>query len=258
VCEYTLSTRTSRRVQWDFGIIRFAYTATTVTVVVVVTVVSAVVVSPIVDRIIVESYTIASIRSVSQVIYNNMKYTNESRTRKTHSRPDDRPDIVDRTGEWSGISEIRSRWKLRRRRRRHGDERWKFYLKLLLLLAIHDEIVSDRSLQGRGTNGVVGRATVVRLNGVDEMDSVGRPVVCVRADSGSVCSRPKERARRDGGALYTTSRRRPVPTKTHDPFRRKPPLHHKPFHHHKPPPSTTNSHPAAAVHCIHIIHRYII
>lgn len=90
MCEYTLSTRKSRRVQWDFGIIRFAYTATTVTVVVVVTVASAVVVSPIVDRIIVKSYTIASIRSVSQVIYNNIKYTYESRTGKTHSRPDDR------------------------------------------------------------------------------------------------------------------------------------------------------------------------
>lgn len=88
-------------------------------------------------------------------------------------------------------------------------------------------------------------------------DGLGRPVVCVRADSGSVCSRPKERARRDGGALYT-SRRQPVPTKTHDPFRRKPPLYHKLFHHHKPPPTTTNSHPATAVHCIHIIHRYII
>lgn len=47
---------------------------------------------------------------------------------------------------------------------------------------------------------MVGRATVVRLNGVDEMDSVGR--WCAYApDSGSVCSRSKERARRDGGTL---------------------------------------------------------
>jgi len=86
VCEYTLSTRTSRRVQWTFGIIRFAYTAaTTVTVVVVVTVASAVmIVSPIVDRsVIAASYKIASIRSVPRVIYNT-KYTTNA-PGKTHS-----------------------------------------------------------------------------------------------------------------------------------------------------------------------------
>lgn len=49
-------------------------------------------------------------------------------------------------------------------------------------------------------------------------DGLGRPVVCVRADSGSVCSHSKKRAPRDGGALYTPSRRRPVPMKTRDPF----------------------------------------
>lgn len=68
----TSSTRTSRRVQWDFGIIRFAYTAATITVVVVVMVASAVV-SPIVDRIIVTSYKIASMRSVSHVVIYDIK-----------------------------------------------------------------------------------------------------------------------------------------------------------------------------------------
>lgn len=98
-----------------------------------------------------------------------------------------------------------------------------------------DEIVYDdvgeRPLRGRGTNGVVGRATVVRLNGVDEMDSVDR--WCAYARIVAVCVVGQRNAR--GATAAHFIRRRAV-----GPSLRKPTTPLAANH-----PSTTN-HPTTA------------